>query len=439
MAERRQKEGRESRHIVAFLEDYGDVVLSHLECETLGRLAAASKRCLALNRTGTLGRRWGVEALAALEAQFEVADVARYEGGAWAEEWADFANGGDPRINGIRDKAEAKATWGTLPVTTRLATLIAWQAKVAKAVRAIPEDFDGITEFVLAKRDPRFEEHYDFSGYPDDDDDEDLELDDDVDRCSPGMKLCLKKLAYMTSCEIYRCSEFGNSHAGEVYLHGWDRRADSFRKKRCFDDVLTGEIFVTKKPENTDDDDDDDSDDDVIGECRAWRRKHAITKYKAWFLASHGSWLVHKLAPFLGHRVCAKKLAICRGDDDLPVDWQDHFQPDPAFDELVPFEPAVAFLDSFQWELSNKKQRSLSKDEASKLLNVLRALNGERRQNFLFDFFLSEEEGSTFDFLENNVGRDTIPFVFEHIDAPDIHSEGVAFSMPPVPGHADSG
>jgi len=69
--------------------------------------------------------------------------------------------------------------------------------------------------------------------------------------------------------------------------------------------------------------DDDDDDDERSGE----RTTPVVTMGKVLTLSADFSGFKESLAPFLGERVCTKKLAVCRGEDDLPDDW------DRLFDE----------------------------------------------------------------------------------------------------------
>ena len=444
-------EERRAVDLVGFLEQYGDLFVGNLECETLGRLSMASKRCLALNRTGKLARRWE-DAAAMLDRIFPMADpVENYD----VESFWDRFTGKDPRMADVIIDDEGRlslpddyvladydrcmmavrerltAAWRATPAMIRVKTVIEWQSAVARACRALPEDYYGINKFVLNRRDSRFAGDYDFDGYPSDETFWDLARFQTIQRCSPGMKLIVR-LTYLNCCDIDRCTEQGYDHASDVFLEGWGEVEDCvpWTDRWLFNDVLTGEFF-----EKIPNDSDSDSDDDERAERRARHRAHAISKHKAWFLAGDHSLISDRLAPLIGDRICSQHLSILRGPDvDLPANWEDLFGFDPDFDdddddeEVGSEDSEIVFLECLQWELWRQKQRGLSNEDAKVLVHVLHAKLDDDP-----DFFNAIFVGGMhpFEFLESKVGRDALPAsIFEHIDAPDNLAAPIVITLP---------
>mmetsp|Transcript_30150 Transcript_30150/g.92233 ORF Transcript_30150/g.92233 Transcript_30150/m.92233 type:complete len:334 (+) Transcript_30150:210-1211(+) len=314
--ETRRKKTR--RLFLDFLEQHGSVLLTNLDCETLGRLAAVSKRALAMNKTGgVFAQRWR-EAADALDENFEMPDFGECDVGdvEGVEEWC----GRDPRVDASslvweatrRGRGYEKVTeasqksvveaWKAKDPMVRVATVIDWQTKVADACRACPESY--VAGFRLRIWDnslaARFVGAYDF----------------DADCCSPAMELVLR-LGYIKCCEVSRCGRY--CHASDVYVNGWDAPDFSSSSRRDFHWDMVTELF------------EDDDDDGQSGE----RTTPVVTKAKVLALCDNCSRVVGKphLDPLLGERVCSTKLAICRGEGDLPAHWEYLFDDDDDDDD----------------------------------------------------------------------------------------------------------
>ena len=211
--------------LLQFLELHGTIVGEHVDCETLGRFAIASRFTLALNRTGSLRARWQTAA-ERLDATFERCEEIEYGDLSNMRRIAD-QTGFDPRVlcarHAIRTMSipesdwpeAADAAWSEEDPMLRVSLMVQWQTEVCAAVRDMPMEF--VRGFGLHQRDARFAGYYDFTGFPETDSGF---IQPNPERLSHAMVLVLS-FAYKTCCSISRCGECGYTHANDVHVNGW--------------------------------------------------------------------------------------------------------------------------------------------------------------------------------------------------------------------------